>query len=137
LTHPHHVELSHSLEWILMGLSVALVLVCALSAILIYRNGPEGGKKFANAFGGLYRLVLDKWRVDELYHLILVQPLAKVGQISFSIFHRYVIDGIVNGVPETMYAVTSVASDAQSGMTRNYLKLFFLGILLFAFILFS
>lgn len=127
---------THTPELMLMALSVLIVIICALSAISIYRSGPEGGKKFVQSFGALYRLVKDKWRVDELYGALIVEPLAKLGRLSYSFIHNGFIEGAVNGVPETIYTGTSVASDAQSGMARNYLKLFFIGLVLFGLVLF-
>ncbi len=123
-------------EFMLMGFSVLLVIICSLSALFVYRSGPEGGKRFAENFGILYRLVRDKWRIDELYFYIIIRPLEKLGQFFYAFVHKGLIEGVINGVPETLYTGTSVASDAQSGMTRNYLKLFFIGLVLFAFILF-
>ncbi len=130
------VEEAHSIEIILMVASVILVIASALFAIFIYRSGPEGGKKFADNLGGLYLLVRDKWRVDELYGVLIVKPMAKLGKFSYSFLHKELIEGVVNGVPETLYTGASVASDSHSGMTRNYLKLFFIGLILFGFILF-
>jgi NADH-quinone oxidoreductase subunit L len=127
---------THAPELALMGASTLIVLCSAIFAIFVYREGPEGGKKFANTFGGLYRLILDKWRVDEMYDIILVQPIAKLGRLFFSFVHNGIIENFVNGVPDTLYTGTSVASDAQTGMVRNYLKLFFIGLILFGLIFF-
>jgi len=132
----HATHLSHSMEYGLMGASVLIVFVGALFAIAVYKNGPDGGEKFANAFGPIYRLVRDKWRIDELYELILIRPLAKVGKFLYSFIDKIIIEGVVNGIPETLYTGTSVASDAQSGMARNYLKFIFISVFIFGLILF-
>ncbi|KAB8028446.1 NADH-quinone oxidoreductase subunit L [Fluviispira multicolorata] len=132
----HTNHLSHSMEFGLMAASVAIVFVGAIFAVTVYKNGPQGGERFANAFGGFYRLVRDKWRVDKLYNLIIYQPLAHFGKFLFRIIDRKVIDGVVNGIPETLYTGTSVASDAQSGMARNYLKFIYVGVFVFGLILF-
>ena len=65
-----------------------------------------------------------------------MQPLAKCAQFAYSFVHTGLIEGVVNGVPETIYTGTSVASDTQTGMARNYLKLFFIGLVVFGLILF-
>ncbi len=129
-------HLSHSMEFSLMGASILIVFVGASFAILLYRNGPQGGEKFANAFGPIYRLVRDKWRVDELYMLVFIKPLAKIGQILYSFFDKKVIENVVNGIPETLYTGTSVVSDTQTGLARNYLKSIFISIIIFGLILF-
>ncbi len=132
----HGNPLSHSMEFGLMGASIIIVFIGALFAITVYKNGPQGGERFANAFGGFYRLIRDKWRVDELYNLVIYQPLAHFGSFLYRIIDRKVIDGVVNGIPETLYTGTSVASDAQSGMARNYLKFIYIGVFVFGLILF-
>lgn len=134
----HHtaLELSHQTEWLLMAITSAFVLVSAVTAVVIYRNGPAGGQKWANLFGGLYRLVLDKWRVDEFYHALIVRPLGRFAVFLYAFIDRILIEGAVNGTPEVLYLGTGLASDSQSGITRSYLKLMFLGILLFGTLLF-
>lgn len=134
-TRQEHME-NASVEMLLMSITSAFVLLAAGCAIFIYRQGPQGGQKFADSFGGLYRLIRDKWRVDELYHLILIKPLEKLSVLLYKIIDRTVIESAVNGVPEVLYFGTGIASDAQSGMTRTYLKFTFIGILFFGLILF-
>lgn len=132
----HGLHLSHSMEFGLMGASVLIVFVGAVFAILVYKNGPSGGEKFANALGPIYSLVRDKWRIDELYAFIFIRPLAKLGKVLYSFFDKVIVEGVVNGIPETLYTGTSVASDSQSGMTRNYLKFIFISVFIFGLILF-
>lgn len=121
---------SAGLEWGLMGISTLVMLIMSGFAISLYKNGPQGGQKLADSFGGLYRLVLDKWRVDELYQMIVIEPLKKLGDVCYSIGDRFVIEGLVNDVPRSIYVVTTVMSDSQTGLVRDYLKLMFIGIIL-------
>lgn len=134
-----HLNLHHtssSVEIILMSVTSFFIILCALSAIFIYRHGPQGGEKFVSAFGGLYRLVRDKWRVDEFYKIIIINPLEKLSLFLYSFVDRTLIEGAINGTPEVLYLGTGIASDTQSGMARTYLKFIFIGILFLGFILF-
>jgi NADH-quinone oxidoreductase subunit L len=126
------VEHAAFLEWGLMGVSVAAMVVMSLFAMALYRKGPSGGDTLAQAAGGLYRLVLDKWRIDELYQALIYRPLAKLGDLCFSIGDRLLIEGFINEGPRGAYLVTSVISDIQAGLLRNYLKLIFLGVVVLA-----
>lgn len=126
--HPGHG--STALEWGLMGTSTVIMLMMSAFAIRLYlRNGPEGGAPLARAAGGLYSLVLDKWRIDELYQAAIVSPLKKLGDVFFSAGDRAVVEGVVNEGPRGVYLVTTVLSDIQTGLLRNYLKLMFFGLL--------
>jgi NADH-quinone oxidoreductase subunit L len=134
---PLHAEQHNEfLQWGLMGLTSLVVVLSAGFAILVYRDGPEGGERWARTFGGLYRLVRDKWRVDEFYHAIIVRPLAACGRGLYRFCDRFLIEGVVQGAPETLYTATSMVSNHQSGMARNYIKLIFISVLFFGVILF-
>jgi len=119
---------SAALEWGLMGASTLVMIIMSSFAISLYKAGPVGGDSIAKAAGGLYRLILDKWRIDELYQSAIIEPLKRLGDVFFRVGDRAVIEGIVNEGPRGIYLVTSVLSDIQSGLVRNYLKLVFVGL---------
>jgi NADH-quinone oxidoreductase subunit L len=120
---------SAALEWGLMGTSTAIMVIMSLFAITLYKSGPKGGDSIAQSVGGLYRLILDKWRIDELYQAMIYEPLKKVGDVFFKVGDRAIIEGIINEGPRGIYLVTSVLSDIQSGLVRNYLKLVFVAMI--------
>jgi NADH-quinone oxidoreductase subunit L len=120
---------SSALEWGLMGTSTLVMLIMSGFAIALYKAGPQGGDSIAQAAGGFYRLILDKWRVDELYQAVIIEPLKKLGDAFFKFGDRAVIEGIINEGPRGIYLVTSVLSDIQSGLVRNYLKLVFVAVI--------
>lgn len=119
---------SAALEWGLMGTSTLIMLIMSGFAISLYKAGPKGGDAIANAVGGLYRLIMDKWRIDELYQAVIIEPLKKLGDACFKFGDRALIEGIINEGPRGIYLVTSVLSDVQSGLVRNYLKIVFIGV---------
>lgn len=120
---------SAALEWGLMGTSTAVMIIMSLFAITLYKSGPQGGDSIAQSAGGLYRLILDKWRIDELYQAVIIEPLKKLGDVFFKVGDRAIIEGIINEGPRGIYLVTSVLSDIQSGLVRNYLKLVFVAMI--------
>ena len=88
---------SAALEWSLMGASTGLMVIMSLFAIKLYKNGPEGGAALAKSVGGLYDLVLDKWRIDELYQKVIVEPLKKLGSVFYEFGDRVAVEGIALG----------------------------------------
>ncbi|MEY4063918.1 MAG: hypothetical protein RIR26_126 [Pseudomonadota bacterium] len=116
---------SSALEWGLMGTSTLIMLIMSGVSLSLYKVGPQGGDSIAKSFGALYNVVLDKWRIDELYQAAIIEPLKKVGDAFFKVGDRAVIEGIINEGPRGIYLVTSVLSDIQSGLVRNYLKVVF------------
>src|SRR5262249_10663659 len=70
-----HEGLSHSAEWLLIGVSVAVAVFGILLALNWYaKNEGRTPARIAAAFPNLYSLVADKFRIDELYDALFVRP---------------------------------------------------------------
>ena len=86
-----------------------------------YVLSPKLPDSIASGLGGLYKLVLNKYFVDEAYNGAVVQPLI---QGSRTVLWRFVdvtvIDGTVNGVGKRSRGVGNILRLLQSGNIRNY-----------------
>jgi NADH-quinone oxidoreductase subunit L len=72
-------------------------------------------------FGGLYRLVYDKYRVDEAYDMVVVQPLIGGSRaMLWKGLDAGLIDGIVNGTGGLARMIGGLARWVQSGNIRSY-----------------
>ena len=57
-----------------------------VAAFVIYlQQGGAPARAWAERAPGLYRLVLDKWRIDELYHAWVVEGLEWMADIALAI----------------------------------------------------
>jgi NADH-quinone oxidoreductase subunit L len=92
--HAHH---DTSVEWLLMGLSVAIALAGIALARHLYIVKPASADAFARLSGPLYGWALNKWSVDEAYDFLFVNGLAKGGGTVLGSFDKHVVDGGVNG----------------------------------------
>jgi len=86
-----------SIEWVLMGLSVAVAIVGIVVARYFYCNKPEIPDSIEKAVKPLHTLLYNKWYVDELYDFLFVNGLCKGGGLFLGAFDRNVVDGGVNG----------------------------------------
>lgn len=121
------VHVSHSTEWLLMGLTTVIALIAILIAWSRYRNYKE---EQVGAFG---KLLQNKWYVDELYDNIIVSPLNKLGRFSNRILERGVIDGLVNSVGRFVNYSGRQLRWLQSGQVGSYVLLMVISmVLLFA-----
>jgi NADH-quinone oxidoreductase subunit L len=77
----------------LMALSVLIAAGGILVALRLYQGGFEIPNRIAAAFPRAYRLLLEKYRVDELYDAVFVRGLALGGGRALHANDRYVIDG--------------------------------------------
>ncbi len=97
-------QTAHStLEFLLMGISVAAGLLGLFLAAVIYfeplkRLAPSflSPDIVSQKFRKLYALLFNNYYVDELYDAVVVNPLKKLCQYCFS-FDLSIIDGLVNG----------------------------------------
>lgn len=108
--------ISHETEYLLMGISTALVLVVILFAWLRYKNyKAESSNAFTN-------LLQNKWYVDEIYNKIIVQPLHQFAGF-LRVIEKSVIDGAVNGVGKALQYSSRQVRWLQSGQVSVYLLL--------------
>ena len=115
-----HAEEGHHEVWLVVVASLSGVVGIGL-AWLFYVARPSLPGVVAGSAGALYRLVLNKYYVDEIYDTALVRPL--VG-ISRSVLWRGVdaglIDAAVNGVGTQSRSLGGVLRQFQSGNIRSY-----------------
>jgi NADH-quinone oxidoreductase subunit L len=96
---PAAVEGSHnsSVEWMLMGLSVAVAIIGIVIARYFYNNRPSIPDSIERSCKPLYTVLYNKWYVDEIYDFLFVNGLGKGGGRVCGAFDRNVVDGGVNG----------------------------------------
>lgn len=120
----HHYEINahgaHSTEYMMMGISVGIAAFGILLAWTMYVKNPELPAKFTAKFAGLYKVVYNKWYVDELYDFLFVNPCKKIGTFLWRGFDVKVVDGAVNGVAWVVKGLGSGLKYTQSGYLHNY-----------------
>ena len=96
-------------EIFLMILSEGLVILGILFAWFLYVKRTDLPQKIANAFGGFYKLVYNKYYVDQLYDALFVNRAKDLG-LALGAFDRNVIDGFgVNGAGWLTRAISKVS----------------------------
>jgi NADH-quinone oxidoreductase subunit L len=100
----------------------AMAIVGTWVAWLMYVGGlKDVPARLANAFPRLYRFAVDKFRVDELYEIIVVNPLKAIARGLWKVVDVFAIDGVlVNGVSRAVGALGSVIRLAQNGDVQRY-----------------
>src|SRR6185295_1251492 len=88
---------SASLEWMLMGVSVAIAVIGIYIARVFYNDKPQIPDSLEAKMPGLHKILLNKWYLDEIYDFLFVNGLSKGGGRALGAFDRNVVDGGVNG----------------------------------------
>ena len=110
-----------STELTFMGISVAVALFGFLLAWYFYHVRTDIPAKLAASAGGLYRLVLDKYRIDELYGAVIIQPLIKLSSVVFwQGIDVKLIDAGVDNAAHGAQEVSDGMRHMQSGNIRSY-----------------
>jgi NADH-quinone oxidoreductase subunit L len=108
-------------ELLLMGVSVTVAVLGFIFAYVLYVSKPYLPQKIANALGGFYNAVLNKYYVDEFYAKLFVKPLIDGStSILWQGVDRKVIDDTVNNAAEGARHVSDEVRQMQSGNLRSY-----------------
>lgn len=119
----HH--LSHSTEYLLMGISTVLVLAVIFYAWSKYKNYREEPEPT-----GLGKVLQNKWYVDELYSAIVAKPLMALAHFFNNIIEKKGIDGLVNGVGKAVQYSARQLRLMQSGQVGLYVLLMVIGMMI-------
>jgi NADH-quinone oxidoreductase subunit L len=142
-------HLTPGAELTLMAVSVGTAIVGIVIAARFYLGDRafEAPRRLAQRLSGAYRVLSNKYYVDEFYDRAFVEGLGKGGgrflwdfdarvidgflvhgarnvtlALSWisSFFDQYVVDGMVNGVADTLQAGYRGLKRVQSGRVQNY-----------------
>jgi NADH-quinone oxidoreductase subunit L len=124
-THTHFEEL------LLMIISVAGALAGIFAARHIYLKNPEIAGNFVSRFKTIYKLLFNKYYVDEAYDATIVNPTINTSRsILWKIVDNKIIDGLVNSLAVSIGDISSLIRKLQSGFVQSYAVVMMIGILL-------
>ena len=126
--HPERAELSHNLEMGFAGISVLVAIIGISIAYWLYVVRPGSAEALAERMRGLYKLLLRKYYVDEIYDAALVNPTVTGSRETlWNGIDVGVVDGAVNGVGRAIHASAAVLKNVQNGLVRSYAAWILLG----------
>jgi len=118
-------------ERMLMAVSVGVAGAGIFIALYFWLWQPSAAARLAQQFGGLYRLLHNKYYIDEIYDAVIVQPIKQVSTGAlWKGMDAGLIDGSVNGVGATVQGASSSLRRLQTGSVRTYAASLFFGAVL-------
>ena len=128
----HVIESIHYVpKWVKYSPLVMMVLglITAIIFYLIYPNIP---KILSNKFNPLYKFLLNKWYFDELYELIFVRNISRIGNFLSDFGDKRVIDGLgPDGISLRVMDIAKQVSRIQTGYIYHYAFAMLIGLMLF------
>ncbi|MBL8680593.1 MAG: NADH-quinone oxidoreductase subunit L [Myxococcales bacterium] len=119
----------HSAEITAMAAGFAAFAIGLGLAWWIYLSQKgEPARKLSSSMRPVYQLLVDKWRVDELYDFIIVRPLRFASEFAARVIDRWLIDGLVNLVGIIPRAFGALARKSQTGVVHTYGAVIALGL---------
>jgi NADH-quinone oxidoreductase subunit L len=112
---------THALEIKMTGVAVLVALIGFFAAWWMYIKRPEEAKQLAERSKGAYKLLLNKYYVDEIYDFLIVRPLLWIStNVLWRGIDEGIIDGTVNGVAQVARRIGGEARQIQGGNARSY-----------------
>ncbi|MEJ5994138.1 NADH-quinone oxidoreductase subunit L [Pedobacter sp. Du54] len=127
ITH-HELNLDHTTEFALMGVSVLAALGATLYAYTKYVKGAHVPVADEGERSILAKISYHKFYLDEIYDFIIRKPLDAFSTFFYRIIDKKVIDGLVNGLGWTANEGSKGLRLLQSGNVGFYIFMMVFGI---------
>jgi NADH-quinone oxidoreductase subunit L len=113
-----------------MAVSVLIAAASIYAALVIYRKRSDIAETVAGKFKKAYRILLNKYYVDEIYDAAVVNPIVKIStEILWKGVDSTVIDGTINGSASLTGRLAQAVRRIQNGVAQSYALVFVVGIL--------
>jgi len=126
---PNIIEDMHHIPESIAFLPTAMMAVGFLISWLFYIRRPYLPVELADQQPLLYQFLLNKWYFDELYDLIFVRPVKRIGRFLWKVGDGYIIDGFgPDGVSARVLDVTRNVVRLQTGYLYHYAFAMLIGV---------
>jgi len=111
----------HGLELGLAAISVLVAVVGFFVAYVFYYKKPGTASELAKKAPALYRLVENKFYIDEVYSAVIVTPLLMFTRIFLGgLVDSILVNGSAKAAGATTRSLSGLTSRIQSGNIRSY-----------------
>ncbi|MBI3580243.1 MAG: NADH-quinone oxidoreductase subunit L [Ignavibacteriales bacterium] len=125
---PHAVEWT---EYALMVVSVGIAVPAIYAARTVYLKRAELAEQWKNKYASIYKVLLNKYFVDEAYDTTIINPTVKISEgFLWKGVDVSVIDGAVNGSAKLIALAAQGVRRIQTGVIQQYATVFVGGIVL-------
>jgi len=123
------IEAAHAAPWWAGSAATVAMLIGLFVAWQFYIRSPETPRRLAETNRGLYRFLLNRWYIDELYNVIFVRPAMWIGTAVWRGFDDWLVDQtVVEGLGRRVRDITGQVVRLQSGYLYHYAFAMLIGI---------
>lgn len=125
----HHTAPSHATEWMLMGITVALVLVVVGISWFVYGMKKKIPVAEGTKLSPMHQLAYNKFYIDELYDKAIVSPLKWLSANVLKFIETNIVDGAINLMGTVVTIWSNGLRRVQQGTIGFYIFVMVLGII--------
>ena len=122
---PHH----ETINWTVAGTSTVLALLAFTAAYQIYGRHSLRAEMRQRSFGFLYRVVYNKFYIDELYGYVRERLVYGTALILKWVDEK-IFDNIMIGLGAYALATSDLLTESANGQAQRYVVVFYTGVLI-------
>ena len=124
----NEIKHKHIPFWLLL-ITPTLVIIAIPVSFYYFITNTRILEEFKNTNQPLYNFLLNKWYIDELYELIFVKPIKKLGNIFWKIGDQEIIDKFgPDGISKIIKMISDKAGRFQTGYIYDYAFVMLIGL---------
>ena len=122
------IKHDHLPLWLIMFTPILVTISIPISYYLFLKN-TKILEEFKNTNLPLYNFLLNKWYIDELYDLIIVNPLKKIGIFFWREVDQNIVDRFgPDGISKVIKKISDKAVRFQTGYIYDYAFVMLIGL---------
>ena len=111
----------HHVPFLVKAAATIVMILGLVLAYIFYIRKPDLPKTLAEEHPGLYKFLLNKWYMDELYNVVFVRPAMWLGNFFWKRGDGWLIDGFgPDGISARVLNITDRVVKLQSGFIYHY-----------------
>jgi NADH-quinone oxidoreductase subunit L len=104
----------------LIGAASTVALTGIYAAYAVYGRTSDLAERVAAGLPGAYRVLWNKYYVDELYDALFIRPYVELSRLFWQVVDTQIIDGAINGIGELTRWTGGRVRRLQNGNVQTY-----------------